>query len=74
MKNFVISKTAVLHDPRHSDHRLLLIDTGTGAEEIRSGGGGGYRFEAAWIEDEECKTVVRQAWEAAKQRGRSTGL
>lgn len=58
-------------DPRHSDHRPLVIDTGP--EEVRRRGGTTtYRFEAAWTEEEECKEVVKKAWREAKEGGRST--
>jgi hypothetical protein len=44
-----------------------VIDTGE-EEVIRTGGHGAYRFEAAWVEEEDCKVVVKEAWEAAKAR------
>ena len=28
-----------------------------------------YRFEAAWVEEEECKEVVKKAWREAKEEG-----
>lgn len=49
-------------DPRHSDHRPLVIDTGPVVERRRVGGVG-FRFEAAWVEEEGCKQVVKDAWD-----------
>jgi len=46
-----------------------VIDTGP--EEVRvRGGAHTYRFEAAWTE-EECKEVVKKAWQEANEGGRS---
>lgn len=54
-------------DPRHSDHRPVLIDTGP-VERRRVGGHAGFRFEAAWVEEEGCKEVVKGAWERSGGR------
>jgi len=47
---------------RHSDHRPLLIDTGVEPVQA-SRGDGGFRFEAAWVGEEPCRAVVKDAWE-----------
>jgi hypothetical protein len=54
-------------DPRHSDHRPLIITT----ERVPRGGGqrncGGFRFEASWLQEEKCAAVVEEAWKAAME-------
>jgi hypothetical protein len=51
-------------DPRHSDHRPIIIET-DGAERVRRGSSKGLtpRFEAQWFEEENCKEIIRNAWE-----------
>jgi hypothetical protein len=46
-------------DPRHSDHRPIIVDT-HGAEAIRrrSSRNLGPKFEARWLEEEECEGIV----------------
>jgi len=49
-------------DPRHSDHRPIIVEVN---EEMRSNvrpGGKAFRFEAGWIQEEHCKTIVENAW------------
>ena len=55
-------------DPRHSDHRPIIIETGV-EERMQRCGARSYRFEAAWVEEEECKEVVKKAWREAKEEG-----
>jgi hypothetical protein len=55
-------------DPRHLDHKHLLIDMGLLVERRNLGGGAGFRFEAAWVEEEGCKAVVKEAWERSGGR------
>jgi hypothetical protein len=38
-------------DPKHSDHRPVIVDTGPEERRVR-GGGAEFRFEAAWVEKE----------------------
>lgn len=49
-------------DPRHSDHRPVVITTEKEGRRDRSGGGGGFNFEACWLEEENFKRVVEEAW------------
>jgi hypothetical protein len=53
-------------DPRHSDHRPVIICL---EGRRREGGGrgarGGFRFEASWLEEEKCQEVVEEAWKMA---------
>jgi hypothetical protein len=48
-------------DPCHSDHRLIIVvmkeDVGGG----RNTGGHTFRFEAGWIQEEHCGTIVNNA-------------
>lgn len=50
-------------DTRHLDHRHLLVDMGLLVERRNLGRGAGFRFEVAWVEEEGCKAVVKEAWE-----------
>lgn len=49
-------------EPRHSDHRPLVIEINR--EELPQPGRRqpNFRFEASWVEEEQCKTVVENAW------------
>jgi hypothetical protein len=54
-------------DPRHSDHRPLIITT-----ERSIGGGGRYgsrsfKFEANWLQEEKCREVVEEARKRAME-------
>ena len=51
-------------DPRHSDHRPVIVDT-HGACRRRQGRdeGGVKRFEANWIQEDGCEGIIRNAWE-----------
>jgi len=53
-------------DPRHSDHRLVIISTewseGRGR---RRSAKRGFRFEAARLQEEKCEEVVGEAWQRA---------
>jgi hypothetical protein len=50
-------------DPRHSDHRPIIIDLGN-KENSESNGPVQVlpKFEARWLEEEECETRVMEAW------------
>jgi hypothetical protein len=57
-------------DPRHSDHRPIVIDMGRkdfrfwkGQAEILS------KFEARWLEEEDGEVKVLEAWRAAMEEG-----
>jgi hypothetical protein len=51
-------------DPKHSDHRHVIVDTGPEERRVH-GGGAEFRFEAAWVEEEDCRVVVKEAWQKA---------
>ena len=55
-------------DPRHSDHRPVIILTETERHNHRRKGGG-FRFEASWIEEEKCKDIVERTWKDALEQG-----
>lgn len=54
-------------EPRHSDHRPIIVVT----EERQSGGdhwpASTFRFEANWVEEEQCASLVENAWKLASQ-------
>lgn len=60
-------------DPRHSDHRPLIISTSRedGGKRTRRKGGC-FQFEASWLEEEKCGQVVLDSWKGAFERGAST--
>ncbi|XP_045085746.1 uncharacterized protein [Aegilops tauschii subsp. strangulata] len=51
-------------DPRHSDHRPIIIEL-QGAAKLRRGSARSLepRFEARWLEEEMCRELVRNKWE-----------
>nr|XP_051219355.1 uncharacterized protein LOC127336565 [Lolium perenne] len=51
-------------DPRHSDHRPIIINT-HGVEKARRSPARGMvpRFEAKWLAEEEYATIVENAWD-----------
>ncbi|XP_073363561.1 uncharacterized protein [Aegilops tauschii subsp. strangulata] len=55
-------------DPRHSDHRPVIIDT-DGAATIRRclNNNLSPRFEAGWLEEEGCRDIVKSCWEKETQ-------
>jgi hypothetical protein len=49
-------------DPRHSDHRPIIIHVERGHTPTqRKTVNGPFRFEAKWLEEENCEEVVRNA-------------
>lgn len=57
-------------DPRHSDHRPIIVDVGD--RELRRWGKPREvlrKFEAWWLEEEECATKVEETWSAALMEG-----
>lgn len=50
-------------DPRHSDHRPVIVTTERDASLLRGRGDGGFKFEACWLEEEDFRRVVEEAWE-----------
>jgi hypothetical protein len=57
-------------NPEHSDHRPIMVETGEVARSRWCGSGEvNKRFEARWLLEEDCDTIVTNAWNLAKQRG-----
>lgn len=56
-------------DPWHSDHRPLIISLDNDGPKNLGGQPGGYKFEAAWLEEESWKEVIKDAWEGAATHG-----
>jgi len=57
-------------DPRHSDHRPIIIDVGrrecmAWGEQVEVL----TKFEARWLEEEDCETKVVEAWRGAMEEG-----
>ena len=57
-------------DPRHSDHRLVIISTERRAERGVQGSKP-FFFEASWLEEEKCAEVVMEGWEQGMDEGPS---
>ena len=50
-------------DPRHSDHRPIIVDLGDNNSGRKYNSGDVSRkFEARWLEEEECSAGVEEAW------------
>lgn len=60
-------------DPKHLDHRPVIMETDGGGAGFRSGGRGShsFRFEAGWVQEEQCGETVKNAWELATEVGGS---
>ncbi|XP_012704504.2 uncharacterized protein LOC105915158 [Setaria italica] len=59
-------------EPRHSDHRPVVVLT---EEDVHSGarrGGQSFRFEAHWVEEEQCAPIVENAWKTVMEGRRGT--
>lgn len=54
-------------DPYHSDHRPMVVLTKMVPRS--SGGSGGFKFEASWIQEEDCRKVIQEAWERRDSEG-----
>jgi hypothetical protein len=55
-------------DPRHSDHRPLIITT---EKSVRGGGRSGergFKFEASWLKEDKCREVVEDVWNQAMEQ------
>jgi ribonuclease HI len=57
-------------DPRHSDHRPIIVDCGD-MESINIGCRRDVspKFEAKWLEEEDCYERVERAWTEARETG-----
>lgn len=61
-------------DTYHSDHRPVIIDTEEElGERCRRGGDRAFKFEAAWLQEEDCRRVVQEVWEDNASVGRNLG-
>jgi len=59
-------------DPRHSDHRTIIISTKKDEGGKRKASGGlAFHFEASWLKEDRCEEVVCDAWGEALQNGMS---
>ena len=57
-------------DPRHSDHMSVLAELNE--QSLMVGDLGGvrtFRFEAAWLQEDDCVKVVEEAWNSACENG-----
>ena len=55
-------------DPRHSDHRPIIIDTQGGAKRQQGATRSSTpRIEAKWLEEEDCRAMVENAWKKGVQ-------
>ena len=52
-------------DPRHSDHRPVIISTERPAGRRSGAGRNGFKFEASWLGEVKCGVVVEEAWKRA---------
>ena len=54
-------------DPRHSDHRPVTINVEAHPRNNRSGNERNtFRFEARWLEEEDCGEILNNAWKVAQ--------
>jgi hypothetical protein len=61
-------------DPRHSDHRPVIVDTVGGVCNRRPPDRGFVpRFEARWLDEEGCRSLVENEW-AKKFNVEGTGV
>jgi hypothetical protein len=49
-------------DPRHSDHRPVIVSTEDRQDPWQHNAKPAFRFEAGWVHEEECEVVVENAW------------
>lgn len=49
-------------DPRHSDHRPVIVDTVGSQVPRRNNSKPAFCFEAGWVHEEDCEVVVGNAW------------
>ncbi|OEL18601.1 hypothetical protein BAE44_0020380 [Dichanthelium oligosanthes] len=49
-------------EPRHSDHRPIIVVLNEEEGAIGSQAAPAFRFEAGWAKEEECATIVENAW------------
>lgn len=49
-------------EPRHSNHRMVIVDTNPPRSDGGRRGPLAFYFEASWVEEDECATIVENAW------------
>jgi exonuclease III len=49
-------------DPKHSDHRPVIVSMEVDEQRGMGGGGSCFRFKASWMEEENCEIIVENAW------------
>ena len=49
-------------DPHHSDHRHIIVVMNDEAADRPKPGGQSFRFEAGCIQEDNCRTIVHNAW------------
>ncbi|XP_073353634.1 uncharacterized protein [Aegilops tauschii subsp. strangulata] len=60
----------VNEDPRHSNHRpVTILMESTNHRHNTGGYAKAFRFEAKWLQEEDCEAVVNNAWATAAARG-----
>ena len=61
-------------DPRHSDHRPVIIETNRAVFGGMRTSERGFAFEASWLGEETCSEVVGDSWRAAMEEQGTTTL
>jgi hypothetical protein len=49
-------------DPRHSDHRPIIVTMEDDVVDRQESSEPAFRFEASWVHEENCDTIVQNAW------------
>jgi hypothetical protein len=52
-------------DPFHSDHRPVVVQTERFQEPTSGGGPKAFRFEASWLQEADCRKIIKEAWRCA---------
>jgi hypothetical protein len=52
-------------EPRHSDYRPVIVDTNPPRSDGGRRGPPAFHFEASWVEEDECATIVENAWKTS---------
>ena len=61
-------------EPRHSDHRPVIVNTESPQGGWSGGGGREFRFKPSWVEEENCGVLVENAWKTSVEaRGENVG-
>ena len=48
-------------EPRHSNHRPVVVSTEEDVHRDAQRGGQNFQFEARWVEEEQCSPIVENA-------------